>query len=153
MEGVRARAQRPQQRSGKECLPHGLRPLSRALSSAAQGLLAEDVIMTKKCAERLKNLNEEDGSSSRCLRLSVESGGCSGFQYIFDFDDEAPREGDIVFSRDDATIVIDNVSIEFVKGSTIDFEESMIRSAFTVINNPNSEAGCGCGSSFAVKLD
>ena len=64
----------------------------------AQGLLKEDVIMTKKCG-RLKNLNEEDGELIALFEAKRESGGCSGFQYIFDFDDEAPRRGTLFFSR------------------------------------------------------
>ena len=77
------------------------------------------------------------------------------FQYKFmlESNDELDEEDDHVFERDGAKVVIDDVSYEFVKGSTIDFEEEMIRSSFAVINNPNSESGCGCGVSFAAKID
>ena len=61
------------------------------------------------------------------------------------------EEDDLVFSRDGADVVIDDGSMEFVRGATIDFEQEMIRSAFVVSNNPNSESACGCGSSFALK--
>jgi iron-sulfur cluster assembly accessory protein len=60
-------------------------------------------------------------------------------------------EDDLVFSRDGCDVVVDDSSIEFVRGATVDFEEEMIRSAFVVSHNPNSESACGCGSSFALK--
>lgn len=85
------------------------------------------------------------------LRLSVEGGGCSGFQYSFELDDADINEDDRVFERDGAAVVVDDGSLEFVRGSTIDFVEEMIRSSFVVSNNPNSESACGCGSSFALK--
>ena len=81
------------------------------------------------------------------------AGGCSGFTYTFSTEEvSAPLEPeDMVFTRDDQTVVVDDASLEFVRGSTIDFEEEMIRSAFVVTNNPLSESACGCGSSFALK--
>ena len=105
--------------------------------------------------QRLNQLNSDaDAASRKYLRLSVESGGCSGFQYKFELDDaEIVASEDISFERDGAVVVVDEMSMEFVRGATIDFEQEMIRSAFSVINNPNSEAGCGCGVSFAAKLD
>lgn len=116
---------------------------------------ADDVILTRGCADRLKALNNDAPvDAAKYLRLSVESGGCSGFQYKFDLDDSPiDDEEDRLFVRDGATLVVDSMSLEFVKGSTIDYEQELIRSGFAVINNPNSEAGCGCGVSFAAKLD
>ena len=60
---------------------------------------------------------------------------------------------DSVFKRDEAVVVVDDVSMEFVRGATVDFVQEMIRSSFAVVNNPNSEAGCGCGASFSLKMD
>ena len=60
---------------------------------------------------------------------------------------------DTVFERDEALVVVDDISLEYVRGSTVDFVEEMIRSSFAVTNNPNSETGCGCGASFALKMD
>ena len=65
--------------------------------------------------------------------------------------DAAIDEDDHVFTRDTSSLVVDDSSLEFVRGATIDFEQEMIRSAFAVVNNPNSESACGCGSSFALK--
>ncbi|CAM9573222.1 unnamed protein product [Ascophyllum nodosum] len=68
-----------------------------------------------------------------------------------DDEDEDDAEIDHEFERDGAVLVVDNTSLEFVKGATVDFEEDMMRSAFAVVNNPVSESACGCGSSFALK--
>jgi iron-sulfur cluster assembly accessory protein len=67
-------------------------------------------------------------------------------------EDAIDEEEDHVFERDGARVVCDDVSYEFLKGSTVDFEEEMIRSSFAVVNNPNMESGCGCGVSFAPKM-
>ena len=86
------------------------------------------------------------------LRVAVDSGGCSGFQYVFQLDEKKPDVSeDVIFSRDGAQVVVDKVSLNMVKGSTVDFVEEMIRSSFAIINNPNSASGCSCGTSFAAK--
>jgi iron-sulfur cluster insertion protein len=82
------------------------------------------------------------------LRISVSGGGCSGFQYGFDFD-EAVNEDDRLFERDGARVVIDEVSLELLKGSRIDFVEDLMGAYFKV-ENPNATSSCGCGSSFAM---
>lgn len=82
------------------------------------------------------------------LRLAVEGGGCSGFQYRFGLAD-APDADDLVIEMDAATLVVDPVSLDLVAGSTVDFVESLGGSAFQV-TNPNAASGCGCGSSFAI---
>lgn len=81
----------------------------------------------------------------------ISCAGCSGFQYNFELEEEAPGEDDVVFEKGGAKLVVDEASLEFVRGATIDFEQDMMRSAFAVVNNPNSESACGCGSSFAMK--
>ncbi len=84
--------------------------------------------------------------------MQVDSGGCSGFQYVFRMEDTAPVDSeDNVFERDGAHVVVDTASLQFIKGATLDFEQELIRSAFAIVNNPQSESACGCGSSFAVK--
>ena len=82
------------------------------------------------------------------LRVSVEGGGCSGFQYKFDFAD-APEDDDTILERDGARVLIDSVSLEFLEGSEIDYARELIGSAFK-IKNPNAVAACGCGTSFSV---
>lgn len=82
------------------------------------------------------------------LRLSVEGGGCSGFQYQFGLAD-APDEGDVIAETDGVQLVVDPVSLDLVAGCMVDYVESLGGAAFRV-ENPNATAGCGCGSSFAV---
>ena len=84
----------------------------------------------------------------KCLRVAVEGGGCSGFQYEINLDDEI-LEDDLVLGNGEAKVVIDPVSLQFLSGATIDFQEEIIGSKF-VINNPNATASCGCGTSFSL---
>jgi iron-sulfur cluster assembly protein len=81
------------------------------------------------------------------LRVGVRGGGCSGFQYQLAFDEQ--RENDVVFESHGLKLLVDNESLQFVRGSTIDFEESLQGAGFKV-ENPNVVAACGCGSSFRV---
>lgn len=82
------------------------------------------------------------------LRLAVEGGGCSGFQYKFDLAD-APEPGDLVIEQGGASLVVDPISLDLIAGSVVDYVESLGGAAFKV-ENPNAAAGCGCGSSFSV---
>ena len=81
------------------------------------------------------------------LRVGVRGGGCSGFQYQLAFDEQ--RESDVVFESHGLKLLVDGDSLQFVRGSTIDYEESLQGAGFKV-NNPNVVAACGCGSSFRV---
>ena len=92
----------------------------------------------------------EIGASAegKALRVAVEGGGCSGFSYKFDFADAA-NEDDLVIERDGARVLIDEMSLEFLAGSEIDYANELIGSAFR-INNPNATANCGCGTSFSI---
>ena len=82
------------------------------------------------------------------LRVAVLGGGCSGFQYTFNFDD-ARTDDDMVIAKDGAVVVIDSTSMDLLRGSQIDFVEDMVGSAFA-IKNPNATSSCGCGNSFSV---
>ena len=82
------------------------------------------------------------------LRLAVDGGGCSGFQYRFELA-EAAEADDLVIARDGVTLVVDPVSLDLVAGATVDYVESLGGAAFKV-ENPNAASGCGCGSSFSV---
>lgn len=81
----------------------------------------------------------------------MEGGGCSGFQYRFSVEDAPAQESDKQFVKDGVAILVDETSLELIRGATIDFQDELIRSAFAVVNNPMSESACGCGSSFAAK--
>ena len=105
------------------------------------------VTMSGACARRINAILAKR-SDATALRVSVEGGGCSGFSYKFDFA-EAANADDLIIERDGAQIFIDEMSLEFLAGSEIDFSEELIGAAFK-INNPNATASCGCGTSFTV---
>lgn len=107
----------------------------------------DDLLISESCVKQMRKLGEPNG----IIRVLVEGGGCSGFQYIFELDSK-PAEGDRVFEKDGIKVVIDEDSIEYVKGATIEFHEELIRSSFRIVNNPKAEQGCSCGASFALKL-
>lgn len=110
----------------------------------------EDLQISKAAVERLKELTQQQKRAT--LRLTIEGGGCSGFQYEFKLDETATiKDGDRVFTKDGVSVVCDDLSLEFLKGATIDYESDLMRSAFVVQDNPNAETSCGCGSSFQAK--
>lgn len=110
----------------------------------------EQLVITPSCAKRIVELSREQ---PKTLRVAVDSGGCSGFQYTFKLEDVdgALDKKDHVFERDGARVVVDSLSLEFLRGATVDYVQEMVRSSFAVTDNPNSETSCGCGTSFAAK--
>lgn len=114
----------------------------------------EDLRITTACIQRIQALAAKRQHPSY-LRVFVDAGGCSGFQYKFDItldqDEPVDPNEDVVFESGEARVVVDAASLDIIKGSTIDFVQEMIKSSFSVVNNPQSESACGCGSSFAVK--
>lgn len=104
-------------------------------------------MLTEAAASRVGAIASKQGRSP-ILRLTVEGGGCSGFQYKFDLADQ-PDADDVVSETDGVKLVVDPVSLDLVAGSTVDFVESLGGAAFKV-ENPNAAAGCGCGSSFGI---
>ena len=109
--------------------------------------MSESLTLTKAAAERVSQIAQKL-SKPAILRLSVEGGGCSGFQYKFEMADAADPE-DIVCEADGAQMIVDPVSLDLLNGSTVDFIDALGGSAFRV-TNPNAAAGCGCGSSFGI---
>ena len=105
------------------------------------------VTITDRAAKRVKEIVAAE-TAARLLRVSVEGGGCSGFQYHFELV-PASNSDDIRIERDGATVVIDQVSLPFLEGSEIDFVDDLIGASFR-IKNPNATASCGCGTSFSV---
>ncbi|GKV38933.1 hypothetical protein SLEP1_g46785 [Rubroshorea leprosula] len=120
-------------------------------SSQSQSPSPDAVHMTDNCIKRMKELQATESSlDEKMLRLSVETGGCSGFQYVFNLDDKMNPD-DRVFQREGVKLVIDDISYDFVKGATVDYVEELIRSAFQVSTNPSAVGGCSCKSSFMLK--
>jgi iron-sulfur cluster assembly accessory protein len=110
-------------------------------------MTAGNVAVTDRAVSKIASiLSKEPGGAM--LRVSVEGGGCSGFQYRFDVERER-ADDDIVLGRDDATILIDPVSLGFLAGSEIDYVDDLIGASFK-INNPNAKSSCGCGTSFSL---
>ena len=109
--------------------------------------LAPDITLTPSAAARVAAIAARQGKPA-ILRLSVDGGGCSGFQYKFGFADAAEAD-DVVAERDGVRLVVDSVSIDLVRGCAVDYVESLAGAAFRV-ENPNAASGCGCGSSFSV---
>ena len=108
---------------------------------------ASSLTLSPAAAARVAAIATRQGKPA-ILRLSVEGGGCSGFQYQFDLA-ETPAADDLVSETDGVRLVVDPVSLDLVAGCTVDFVESLGGAAFRV-ENPNATAGCGCGSSFSV---
>ena len=106
-----------------------------------------DVKVSERAARRIGEIlhREQPGTM---LRVSVEGGGCSGFQYKFDMERDQAAD-DVVIKRDGAVVLIDQVSLGYLAGSEIDFVDDLIGASFRV-NNPNAKASCGCGTSFAL---
>jgi iron-sulfur cluster assembly accessory protein len=107
----------------------------------------DNITVTERAARRIGEILGREAPGTM-LRVSVEGGGCSGFQYKFDMD-RARADDDLVINRDGATVLIDAVSVGYLAGSEIDFVDDLIGAAFK-INNPKATASCGCGTSFAL---
>ncbi|HEV2945542.1 MAG TPA: iron-sulfur cluster assembly accessory protein [Solirubrobacteraceae bacterium] len=107
------------------------------------------ITISDKGAEKVREFltAQESDVGMAGLRVGVRGGGCSGFQYQLAFDEQ--RDGDIVFESHGLKLLVDNESLPFVRGSVIDYEESLQGAGFKV-SNPNVVAACGCGSSFRV---
>jgi iron-sulfur cluster assembly accessory protein len=105
------------------------------------------VTISERAARRIGEILKSEGDGAM-LRISVEGGGCSGFQYKIDVD-RAKTEEDLVIERDHAVVVVDPASVPFLAGSEVDFVDDLIGASFRV-HNPNATASCGCGTSFSV---
>ena len=104
--------------------------------------------ITEAAAKRLSFLLGQEEDSNQMLRVTVSGGGCSGYQYHFDFD-KAAGDDDLIFERDGVSVVTDNASMDLLAGSQLDYVDDLIGAFFTV-NNPNASSSCGCGVSFSI---
>ena len=107
----------------------------------------DSVTLSDNAARRIGEILKKEPTGAM-LRVSVEGGGCSGFQYKFDIE-RAKAEDDLVLARDGAVVLIDPVSVNYMAGSQIDFVDDLIGQSFK-INNPQATANCGCGTNFSI---
>ena len=109
--------------------------------------MSASITVTERAARKIGEILRREPVGTM-LRVSVEGGGCSGFQYKFDTE-RARADDDVVIEKSGATVLIDPVSVNYMAGAEIDFVDDLIGSAFKV-NNPQATASCGCGTSFAL---
>ena len=110
--------------------------------------MPDPLVFTDNAATKVKQLIEEEGNPGLKLRVFVTGGGCSGFQYGFTFDEDT-NEDDTAMQKDGVTLLIDPMSLQYLAGAEIDYQEN-IEGAQFVIKNPNATSTCGCGSSFSA---
>jgi iron-sulfur cluster insertion protein len=103
---------------------------------------------TSAAAEKVGQLIEQEGNPDLKLRVYIQGGGCSGFQYGFTFDEEV-QEGDTAVEKAGVTLLVDPLSVQYLIGAEIDYREDLSGAQF-IIRNPNATTTCGCGSSFSV---
>jgi len=106
------------------------------------------LVFTDSAAEKVRQLIEEEGNDNLKLRVFVQGGGCSGFQYGFTFDEEV-ADDDTSMQKNGVTLLIDAMSYQYLVGAEIDYKDGLEGAQF-VIKNPNASTTCGCGSSFSV---
>ncbi len=114
----------------------------------ATGATERAVSLSEAAAKRVLTLMESEENQGQNLRIAVSGGGCQGFSYGFSFDD-AVNEDDHTFTRNGATLVVDDVSLDLLAGSEVDFVEDLMGAYFRV-TNPNADSTCGCGTSFSI---
>ena len=103
------------------------------------------ITMTERAIQEIKKKAAEVGKAP-AMRAGIRGGGCTGFTYYFDFDEDAPRERDLVFESGGVTILVDPKSLQYLDGSELDFSRSLMGYGFKW-NNPNVKSSCGCGES------
>jgi len=105
------------------------------------------ITLTDRAVARINQVLSKEGAGAM-LRISVNGGGCSGFQYAFDVDRDR-QDDDVVVERDGAVVLVDPVSLQYMDGAVVDFVDDLIGQSFK-IENPHATASCGCGTSFAL---
>jgi iron-sulfur cluster assembly protein len=109
----------------------------------------ETIQLSEQCAEQVKKQLEKRGTPNAYLRLGLKGGGCSGYTYVIQYEDAAPKETDKTFQSNGINIVVDPKSIVYLNGCVLDWEKNLLKQGFK-FNNPNEKASCGCGHSFSV---
>lgn len=107
--------------------------------------------ISANAAAHIAKVRADKNKPDLIFRLTVSGGGCSGFKYIYEFDSEM-HDGDKTFEKDGVTVVTDDMSLNFLQGAELDFQNDLMGSRFAV-NNPNASSSCGCGTSFSMAFD
>jgi len=107
-----------------------------------------EITITESAQEKIADIIAEENNPNIKLRIFVQGGGCSGFQYGFTMDEDQ-NEDDFVVEKEKVTMLVDSMSYQYLAGATVDYKEDLNGSAFT-IKNPNATTTCGCGSSFSI---
>ena len=121
------------------------------MSTVAENVPTEmpaPILFTDSAAAKVADLIAEEGNPDLKLRVFVQGGGCSGFQYGFTFDEDV-ADDDTIVEREGVSLVVDPMSFQYLAGAEVDYQEGLEGSRF-VINNPNATTTCGCGSSFSI---
>jgi iron-sulfur cluster insertion protein len=118
------------------------------LATPSSAEMPAPLIFTDSAADKVKQLVDEEGNPELKLRVFVQGGGCSGFQYGFTFD-EVVNEDDTQMAKNGVSLLIDAMSLQYLMGAEIDYKEDLQGAQF-VIKNPNATTTCGCGSSFST---
>ncbi len=116
--------------------------------NAAVDVIPQPLVFSDSAAAKVRQLIDDEGNQALKLRVFVQGGGCSGFQYGFTFD-EVVNEDDTTMERNGVTLLIDSMSYQYLVGAEIDYKEDLEGAQF-VIKNPNATTTCGCGSSFSA---
>ena len=122
--------------------------IAETLPASAADAMPVPLVFTDSAADKVKQLVDEEGNPDLKLRVFVQGGGCSGFQYGFTFD-EVVNEDDTPMTKNGVTLLIDAMSLQYLVGAEIDYKEDLQGAQF-VIKNPNATTTCGCGSSFTA---
>eukprot|EP00300_Choanocystis_sp_HF-7_P008176 c15764_g1_i1.p1 GENE.c15764_g1_i1~~c15764_g1_i1.p1 ORF type:complete len:169 (-),score=26.02 c15764_g1_i1:36-542(-) len=132
--------------------PRVTTPTPPAQSNASSA--STTLTIHESAIQQIKQLNQGLSDTERVsLRLMVEGGGCSGFQYMFELvPPTSVTDDDVVFGESDSMVIVDKVTLDLVKGSRVTYQDEMISATFVVEANPNADSSCGCKQSFALKM-
>ena len=123
-------------------------PKSRKLSLSSEQVEADPdgLVLTPRAVTEIRRHLVDRGTPNSAIRVGLRGGGCSGFSYVFDWDDEQPGDGDTLIEQDGARVYVDRKSLKLLKGSILDYRTSMMSRGFA-FHNPNAKSSCGCGQS------
>ena len=107
-----------------------------------------NIFLSESAIKQIKFQAEKRNTPQAAFRIGLKSGGCSGFYYHLDFEDNPPKDKDLIFNFDGITVLVDKKSIIYLNGFTLDYKDSFLHKCF-MFNNPNAKSSCGCGSSFS----